>query len=102
MHVSAPLTEREVLDVLHAVERGEVTFPPKDVALARVQYTGLLRFQLSNGWILTVFNDCREWDYLEQVETPDGRVLTYDELFDRMPELEAYKPPDPTLWGLNR
>lgn len=97
-----PLTEQKVLDVLRAVERGEVTLDPEDVALARAQYTGRLRFRLSNGWIVTVFNDCRKWDYLDEVETPDGRVLTYDELADAMPQLEAYKPPDPTLWGLDR
>lgn len=100
--MSAALTEQEVLDVLHAVERDEVTLLQADVARARAQYVGILRFQLSNGWILTVFNDCRAWDYLEEAETPDGRILTYDEIWESYAQLHAYKPPDPKLWGLDR
>lgn len=90
------LTEQEVLDVLHAIERGEVTLDPEDVQAARGVYNLCTSFRLSNGWLLTAFVDCGEWDYLDSAVSPDGRSLTYDE----MPGLEDYRPEDPTKWGL--
>jgi len=95
-----PWTEQEILNVLHAVERGEVTLHPGDVALARESYSGLLSFRLSNGWTLQVFDDCREWDYIEAAAAPDREPLNYDALAD-MPDVATYKPANPTLWGLD-
>lgn len=30
--------------------------------------------ELENGWLVRVFWDCGDWDYIDQVEAPDGRV----------------------------
>lgn len=91
-----PLTEQEVLDVLHAIERGETTFLPEDVAALRNHYDGPLRMRTSNGWTFEVFNDRREWQYIEYVKAPDGREV---EDVDAMPGVARYVPPD--RWGLD-
>jgi len=95
-----PLTEAEVVAVLEALNRGEVTIPEEERAAVAQQYNGDFDFHLSNGWTLTVFNDCDEWDYIARVSTPDGRTAGFDEL-DEMLLVQAYEPP-PGLWGIDR
>lgn len=96
--MTAPITEQEVLDVLHAVERGEVTLDPEDVAHARAQYNGFPSFRLSNGWIVTVENDRREWNGIDSIKAPN---MTLEREIADMPAVNRYMPPDPDLWGLD-
>jgi hypothetical protein len=58
-------------------------------------YAGNVVYRGSNGWVLTIFNDCNEYDYVDEVLTPDGRTIDYDEL-----ELTAvdWSPDDATAW----
>jgi hypothetical protein len=53
---------------------------------------------LSNGWVLTFFNDCGSLDYLDKASAPDGRVQDKwlsegDNWYDPVSELtqEEYK-----------
>ena len=62
------VAEAEVLSVLAAIERGEVTLSREGKDL----YAGDQTYVASNGWKLVVFNDCNSWDYLDSVVTPDG------------------------------
>lgn len=101
------LTEKEVLDVLHAVERGEVTIPPEEAMAAEEAYCGNCTYHLSNGWVFIIFNDCGEWDYIHEVTAPDGRSLQFDDIAGEgasdppMPTLYDYHcPPTCTAWGI--
>lgn len=67
------IPEDEVLAVLDAVDRGEVTTLEADRAACADGYCGDFWFTLSNGWRVSVFNDCGEWDYVSTVVAPDGR-----------------------------
>jgi len=73
---AAKLTEDEILDFLHAVEREEITLK----SVSGWGYCGVPVFVASNGWQLGIFNDCDEWDYIEFIRTPDGKM------FDFMPD----------------
>lgn len=95
------LSEQEVLDVLHAIERGEVTIPEEQRKAAAEVYCGNVEFTCSNGWRFTIFNDCDEWDYIDEVTAPDGRMIRSDDIAgvdvpfgsEPMRELYLYAPP---------
>lgn len=91
----AQITKQEILDFLHQIEEGVVTLKathePQDVYAGNVQYVA------SNGWKIVVFNDCNEWDYIDFIETPDGRQIDYETLSED-PELDAYEPPADVAW----
>lgn len=70
------ITTDELLAVLHAVERGDVTLEVDGATPAQV-YAGDVYYKASNGWRLVVFNDCGEWDYLDSVIAPDGRSAEF-------------------------
>lgn len=67
------IPEDEVLAVLDAVDRGEVTTLEADRIACEGGYCGDYWFTLSNGWRVAVFNDCDEWDYVSHVVAADGR-----------------------------
>lgn len=106
------LSEQEVLDVLGAVERGEVTIPDGEKQAAQEAYCGDCTFHLSNGWVFVIFNDCDEWDYISEARAPDGRLLRYEDIagsqpYDpagpALPALYGYTPPIDRaidLWGI--
>jgi hypothetical protein len=54
--------------------------PPRSV----FELSSMDNFVLANGWKVRVFWDCGDWDYIDEVEAPDGRVwewgLTQDEV----------------------
>ena len=65
-----PDEEAEVLAVLESVDE---TNP----ATGEWRYCGVDTFVTRDGWTVHVFNDCDEWDYLEEIEAPDGRRWVY-------------------------
>ena|ERR1700677_1552785 len=95
MHPSR-VTEAEILAFLKSVEEGPVTLTPsgepQDIYAGHVEYTA------SNGWVVTIFNDCNEWDYIEHLRTPDGRECCYDQINDFMPQVDAYSPSEEVAW----
>lgn len=98
----ALLEENEVLAVLHAIERGEVTIPEDD-RRAAIEGWGDVEFTCSNGWRFVIYNDAGVWDYIIEVVAPDGRTLDSGDLSVSMPRLFEYRPPRDlamSLWGL--
>lgn len=73
------------------------------------KYAGDVRFRLPNGWVVVVFNDCNDWDYVDSVEAPDGRSWSpwpaEAEYGEGDPpavhELAWAHPRDPGGWGLD-
>lgn len=50
----------------------------------------------NSGWIVWVFVDCCEWDYVEKIQSPQG--ATWD--FYTLAEIIAWKPDNPDRWPL--
>lgn len=106
------LTEGDVLAVLHAVERGEVSVPEEQRQRARGPGFGLTEYHLPNGWRFTVYVDADCWDYIEEVHTPEGRSLDFLDIsggdisplgMEPMRRLYGYRPPREmceAYWGL--
>lgn len=94
------LTEAETLAVLQAIDRGEVTLNPEDVAAASDNYCGVEHFRCSNGWEFWIFNDCDQWDYIELAQAPDGRNVEFGFLANNWPSVYAFAP-KPGVWGID-
>jgi hypothetical protein len=98
--MSAPaISEREILDVIAAIESGAVTVVKDDVW----DMGGCPEFVTSTGWRFLVFNDAGQWDYFESVTAPDGRRIEPLD-FDDMATVNDYAPPSieaMTRWGLD-
>ena len=71
-----PTEEQEILKVLNSVGV-TLTAKPQHGESFSDFYCGNYTWRLSNGWRVTVFNDCDEWDYIDNIETSDGRVWVY-------------------------
>ena len=77
-------------ELLAAIEAGTVHLTP--IGEPQRIYAGIVEYVINNGWRLAVFNDCNEWDYLEWIETPDGRRVDFDQL-DKVSDLRSYRRP---------
>lgn len=86
----------EIREFLAAIENGQITVTPD----RPVEYCGIETFTASNGWHVGVFNDCDEWDYLQWIETADGRQITYEELTFHYPSLADWQPSESDWGGL--
>ncbi|MCP3101054.1 hypothetical protein LZ198_19445 [Myxococcus sp. K15C18031901] len=104
------LTEDEVLAVLEALERGDVTIPDAQRRAVEEAPRVLMPYLCSNGWCFLIFNDDFEWDYIERVTAPDGRWLVFEDMVgppggpSPMPRLYEYRPPPQValdVWGLS-
>jgi hypothetical protein len=62
---------------------------PQDV------YAGNVVYRASNGWVLTVFNDANEFDYVDEVVASDGRSADLDHLETMGLD---WRPEDPLAW----
>lgn len=89
------ISETEIRELLTAIERGTVHLTP--VQEPQRIYSGVVEYVADNGWRLAVFNDCNEWDYLEWIETPDGRRVDFDQLYDSS-DLAEYVPSTSVAW----
>ncbi|MCE9669075.1 hypothetical protein LY474_14780 [Myxococcus stipitatus] len=103
------LTEEEVLAVLEALERGDVTIPDAQRRAVEDAPRVDMPYLCSNGWFFLIFNDDFEWDYILRVTAPDGRGLVFADIAGPpggpipMPRLYDYRP-SPAIaldvWGL--
>jgi|SRR5438309_690694 len=66
----------EIADFLKAVNRGWITVAP--VVPITVVYP---QWIASNGWKICVFDDAGSWDYIEWVESSDGRRSEYKDIY---------------------
>jgi hypothetical protein len=87
------IATEELLALYAAIERGEVRLSTRidPQALAH----GLVVYEASNGWSITIFNDANEFDYVSVVRAPDGRTITYGEIADTSADWE---PSDEVAW----
>ena len=92
----AGITEDELLQFLKAIEEGTIAlraeYDPQDV------YAGNVPYMASNGWRITIFNDCNEWDYVDEVITADGRSVDFDSIDNYMPRAREYMPDSEAAW----
>lgn len=68
------LPEAEVLGFLKRIETGEVTLAFKPGHSPST----LCAYDASNGWTISVFYDVDEWDYVDSIQSDDGRDYYYD------------------------
>ncbi|HKD82575.1 MAG TPA: hypothetical protein VKH81_22990 [Candidatus Angelobacter sp.] len=94
----AGITEGELLEFLKAIEEGTIPLQPEG-CIPQDIYAGNVPYMASNGWRITIFNDCNEWDYVEHVITPDGRSLSFDEIDDLMSVAREYTPDVEVAWS---
>jgi hypothetical protein len=43
-------------------------------------YADHITYRASNGWTIVIFNDANEYDYIQAVESADGRTIAFDEI----------------------
>jgi hypothetical protein len=100
------ISDDEMLAALTEADEGRVSVETVDDDDWQAQYSGIMEFRLGNGWKLAVFNDCYEWDYIEWVESPDGRCEEFSrgyksETFTRSEVLQSWSPKHLERWGKN-
>jgi len=90
------ITASEICTLLRSIENGwvqlEAIHEPQSV------YAGSVDYLASNGWRLTVFNDCNQWDCLERIESPDGRRVEYSEMSQQAQDIAEYTPSSTVAW----
>lgn len=84
--------------VLQAIERGDEAVTP--LVAPHAIYCGEVMYRTASGWLLTVFNDCYEWDYLAAAESPTGERLEYQYMSAALQDYEAPEDQWDTVWCL--
>lgn len=83
----------ELRSFFRNIESGDIRLvaelDPQDV------YAGNVVYRASNGWILRIFNDANEFDYVDEVRSSDGRVTDFDAIEGTEAE---WRPDDETAW----
>ncbi|MGF6113440.1 hypothetical protein QFZ85_005000 [Pseudomonas frederiksbergensis] len=77
LNTTSPLTAREVCQVLTDVALGQRIMTRSSIQSWSEIYHGLMPVS-TDGWVLTLFNDCDTLDYCEYCRSPDGRVGTLE------------------------
>jgi hypothetical protein len=96
----AGIPEEELLHFLKAIEDGMVLLQPEEPEFSpQYIYAGNVSYKASNGWRITIFNDCNEWDYVDKVMAADGRSLSFDNIENDMPAAREYMPSDEIAWS---
>jgi len=92
-----------VLAVLDLIERGQIRVKP--LRCPQKIYAGNVVYDASNGWRLTVFNDCNAWDYLDSVVLPDGTEVDFwkhgsdtGDWNDGYEVVRTYEPTEQSAW----
>lgn len=93
----AGIQEEELLEFLKAIEEETISLQPESVP--QDIYAGNVSYRASNGWRITIFNDCNQWDYVDQVVAANGRSLGFDEIDNDMPIAREYTPDDEVAWN---
>jgi len=75
------IPREEVADFLRAIKRGWITLAP--IVPPETLYP---KWLASNGWKVCVFDDAGCWDYIEWVESSDGRRSEYQDLYPEVSE----------------
>lgn len=92
------MLDDRIMWVLQDIERGEEQVTP--LVAPHAVYCGWVPYRTSSGWILTVFNDCYEWDYLAAAESPAGERLEYQFMSDALQDYVAPEDQWDSVWSL--
>jgi len=93
------LSEQDIWQFLRGIEAGTITLVPQ--AEPQAVYTGNVVYRASNGWGIRVFNDGNAWDYIEAIDTADGRSIGFAGL-DALASLADYRPSEEVAWSRYR
>ena len=93
------LSEQDIWQFLRGIEAGAITLVPQTEPQA--VYAGNVVYRASNGWDIWVFNACNAWDYIEAIDTADGRSIGFNGL-DALPSLADYRPSEEVAWSRYR
>ena len=63
----------------------------------QVVYASNVEYRASNGWVIVVFNDANEFDYIDHITSPDGREIDLNQI-ERTPL--DWVPDEETAWAL--
>lgn len=91
------ISEKEIWNFLHAIEGGAIELTP--AVEPQEVYSANVTYSASNGWKITVFNDCNQFDYIAEIVSVDGHRVTYDDFCETLPELEKYAPAPELAWS---
>lgn len=69
------MSAEDEASALAALDGGTAATPAVVTYLA--SYCGVMEWTTPAGWIVRVFNDCGEWDYIASITSPDGRDWEY-------------------------
>ena len=72
----------EVRELLLGIEQGNIglrkSLPPEQDTLEA--HYGVVEFVADSSWVLGIFFDCGEWDFIDHIIDPDGNRVEYEEL----------------------
>ena len=74
----------EVAEMLRAVARDELKVQVVNQTWNEAE-SGNVQFKVAD-WAIWVFNDCGDFDYIDRVIAPDGRVGEFDNWWPNLPE----------------
>lgn len=64
----------EIVECLRRLATGETTCRPVRYTWDGV-FAGDFTMKTSDGWTITIFNDCDSFDYVDSATSPDGRTF---------------------------
>ena len=88
----------DVISVLDAIDRGEVAVRIASADLPSVE------FQATNGWAFRVFDDCGDWDYVDEICAPGGDWFDpwEDGLSTEWDAVKYWRPMNEDAWHWNK
>ena len=89
------LREEEILRVLDGVGTGDIAITSRSDTPAD-QYCGHIKYHLSNGYVVTAFNDCNNFDYIDSIEFPDNSPTVH---YGDLELVDFWLPKCPEHWG---
>lgn len=92
-----PEFEKKILKVLNQIDKGEIQLDEEQVKYAKENFADC-PFNVGK-FIITIFNDCGEWDYVSEVQY-GGKKITNYLITKHMPKLYNWQPTHPEYWGM--
>ena len=76
-----PTSIEEIILLLRQIHSKEVTLECRMDLSPQIIYCGDVEYHVSNGWRIRIFNDCGDWDFIDSVFSPDGRIWQYNDIY---------------------
>jgi len=92
--------ETRIMEVLKDVNKREISILEMKPMSWHETFAGDVSYHLSNGWIITVFNDCGDWDYIDNIQTCDGLKFEWSkDIAHKMMDVDNFTP-DEDAWRM--